>query len=147
MTKDIMAVVTKIVKELKDLSPEERRRVIGASLTLLGDEPTTLADKKNDVNGGGDHDNALPVKARAWMRQNDISMTELEQVFHFSEGGVEVIASEIPGKNQKQQTFNAYILVGIGKFLTDATSNFDDKSARALCKSSGCLNEANHSQY
>lgn len=36
------------------------------------------------------------------------------------------------------------MLVGIAKLLSSGDPSFDDKSARALCETSGCYDSANH---
>lgn len=126
--------------------------MIEASLTLLGDKPIGI--QAASVNGGGSNSGAkaeetgsLPGKASLWMKQNGLSMAQIEQVFHFDGDTVDVIASEIPGKNAKQKTLNAYVLIGISKLLATGSASFDDESARTLCKSSGCYNKANHALY
>jgi hypothetical protein len=81
------------------------------------------------------------------MKQNGIAAAELEQVFHITEGAVEVIAAYMPGKNKKEQTYNAYILTGLGQLLLTGNPSFQDNSARALCESSGCYDSANHSAH
>jgi hypothetical protein len=141
-------VVTKMVDLLTPLSVEERRRAIAASLTLLGDQPSGSEQGA----GASNREDAkvLPGpsgRAGVWMKQNNISMDELEQVFSIADGVVEVIASDIPGKDDKEKTYNSYVLVGIARLLATGSPNFDDKLARALCKTSGCLNRSNHSQY
>jgi len=88
---------------------------------------------------------SLPSRARAWLKQNGVSAEELQQVFHFESGGAGVIAGEIPGKNNKEKTLSAYALVGLSCFLSTGSAAFDDKSARALCESSGCYDQGNHS--
>jgi hypothetical protein len=79
------------------------------------------------------------------MKQNEIALEELQQIFHLENGSAEVIAGEIPGKNKKEKTYNAYILIGLAMLLSTGTPSFDDKAARALCESSGCYDQANHS--
>ena len=74
-------------------------------------------------------------------------MDELQQVFHLGNGDAEVIAGDIPGKNKKEKTYSAYILIGLSKLLSTGSPAFDDKSARALCESSGCYDQANHSVH
>jgi hypothetical protein len=145
----ITDIVAKIVDILTPLSKEERARIIGASLTLLGDEPSDLkkhGGKGDDIGDANGSDAFLP-KVKAWMKQNTISMDQLEEVFHIADSSAEVIASEIPGNNDKEKTYNVYVLTGIAGFLATGNANFDDKSARALCKSSGCFNTANHAAY
>ncbi len=143
-------VTAKIVDLLTPLNSVDRQRIIQASFVLLGETPIT--QKKDD--GGGDDKNlnnddanGISRQAKNWMKQNSITVDQLQQVFHLADGNAEVIASEIPGKDVKSKTINAYILKGISRMLSTGDSGFDDKSARALCKNSGCYSDANHSVY
>ena len=143
-------IVAEIVDLLTPLESAERLRVIQASLMLLGETLATSSrrvggDTDGDVEGGDSETSALPVRARTWIKQHGVSLEELQQVFHLQDGSVDVIAGEIPGKNKKEKTLNAYILVGLAKLLSTGSAAFDDKSARALCVSSGCYDESNHS--
>jgi hypothetical protein len=142
-----MDAVSQMVTLLTPLSPEDRRRAIRAALALLGDEATDFSTAGEIHGDQGQADNNFPPRARVWMKQNGISTDEIQQVFHIADGTVEVIASEIPGKNDKERTYAAYVLTGVAKLLGTGNPFFDDKSARALCKSSGCFNVANHSAY
>lgn len=142
-------IVAEIVDLLTPIDSAERLRVIQASLMLLGETLATSSqvggDHGRDVEGGDRETPDLPLRARTWMKQHDVSLEELQQVFHLQDGSVDVIAGEIPGKNKKEKTLNAYILVGLAKLLSTGSAAFDDKSARALCVSSGCYDESNHS--
>jgi hypothetical protein len=144
-TKDIAAVTTVLIETLEPLTPDERRRAISASLTLLGDSAApstdTRSQQEDDVSGGN---SLLPGKAKNWQKQNGLTDTQLEQVFHFDNGKVSVIAAVIPGNNKKTRTINAYILTGITRFLETGDSRFDDQAARDLCISSGCYDGTNH---
>jgi hypothetical protein len=137
--------MSKVVEILTPLSPEERQRVIGASLTLLGDP--NIANKQVVVELKEEEANTLSLKASLWAKQNEISKEELDQVFLVSEELSEVIASDVPGKGKKEKTFNAYVLTGVLNLLSTGNSNFDDKSARQLCKLFGCFDEANHAAF
>jgi hypothetical protein len=145
--------MTKLVEVLQPLPSEDRMRAIRAALILLGESQSsvpTLAsapeeDAKNQKDQG-DELGALPPRARSWMKQNDISTVQLQQVFHIGDGVVEVIVA-VPGKSKKEQTYNAYVLVGLGQLLTTGNATFQDKSARAFCESSGCYDSANHSVH
>lgn len=141
-------VVTKIVDILEPLSGEERRRAIGASLTLLGDGAASPVganplDEQEPAEVSAD----LHPRAQVWMKQNNVSISDLEEIFHLANGSVEVIASEAPGKSAKEKTYAAYILTGISRLLATGSPSFDDKAARALCKSLGCFDQSNHSLY
>ena len=141
-------LLPKMMDILTPLSPEDRRRLIGAALTLLGDEAAnvsvTAPGPRRQVDEGAE---GLPARAKLWMDQNSISLDELQQVFQIADGAVEVIASEIPGKNDKEKTFSAYVLTGIKGLLATGNPVFDDKSARQLCKSSGCFTGGNHATH
>lgn len=144
-------IVAEIVDLLTPLESSERLRVIQASLMLLGETLATSPRRAAGDIGGGNvegFDNEasdLPDRARTWMRQHGVSLEELQQVFHLQDGSADVIAGEIPGKNKKEKTLNAYVLTGLAKLLSTGNAAFDDKSARALCVSSGCYDESNHS--
>ena len=138
--------MTKIVEALSPLSSEDRARVIGAALALLGDTQVGGIAQASGAQAIDEVELVLPPRARSWMNQNGISATELQQVFHIVDGQAEVIVA-VPGRNKKEQTYNAYILTGIGQLLTSGAANFTDKAARAFCELSGCYDSANHAAH
>jgi hypothetical protein len=151
-TKKTTEIVSEIVELLMPLESAERARVIQASVTLLGDalpvgQSRTRADGASIAEDDGGETPNLPPRACAWMKQNGVSLEDLQQVFHLETGSAEVIAGDIPGKNKKEKTYNAYILIGLSKLLSTGGPAFDDKTARALCESSGCYDQANHSAH
>lgn len=138
--------VTNIVQELKDFSSEERVRIFQASMTLLGEAPARMA---SDEGEGGSHKEKsveLPAKARSWMKHHGVSLEQINQVFHFGEGGPEIIAA-IPGTKRKDQVRNAYVLCGIGRLLGFGETKFDDKAARDICEAGGFFDSTNHMKY
>ena len=139
-------VLVKIVDLLSPLNSEERQRVVKAAFTLLGEESVKLAGKSNEEEDGEGNFDFSP-RANNWIKQNGLSIEELEQVFHFGQDGVEFIASEISGKSDKEKTHNAYAVCGVQKLLSEGSLSFDDKEARTLCENLGCYNQANHSVY
>lgn len=143
----VTEVVTTIVNILEPLTSDERRRVIGASLTLLGDEPS-IGQKEPVSNLKEDEadSSTLPSRAKLWMKQNTVSSSELQQVFHIVDGTAAVIG-EVPGKSAKERVHNAYVMAGIAKFLETGSPSFDDTGARDLCKTAGCFDTTNHSKY
>jgi hypothetical protein len=139
----------KIVEILEPLPSEERVRVTHAAMVLLGE-----AQSSKPLSGGvgaetttTENLETLSPRARVWMKQNNVTSEELEQVFHMKDGAAEVIAAHIPGKNKKEQTYNAYVLTGIAQLLATGDPSFQDKSARGLCERSGCYDSANHSAH
>lgn len=146
--KSITEVVSTIVAELEHFSSEERQRAVSASMTLLGE--TALASKPIGASTQVDEEEGpsnFSGRGRAWMKQNGISTEQLNQVFHWTDEGVEVIAAEIPGKNNKEKVRAAYILLGVARLLPSGTPNFDDKSARELCTKLGLYDQTNHTKY
>jgi hypothetical protein len=79
------------------------------------------------------------------MKKYSVTEEQLGHVFHGQ--NAEVIAAEAPGKNAKQKTINAYVLTGVSSLIATGEATFDDKTARAVCKSMGCMNETNHATY
>jgi hypothetical protein len=139
-------IVGKIVDLLKPLESEDRRRVVHASLVLLGEKPAAAMDS----NSGDEQDgvtNSLPPRVRIWLKQNALSVDQLQHVFDFAADGVTVIASEITGKNNAEKTIKAYVLAGAAKFLATGDQDFDDKTARALCESLGFYDPTNHMKH
>jgi hypothetical protein len=140
-------VTSQVVDLLSPLESEDRQRVVRAAMMLLGESP--MVENKGtggaDPTGvGGEGGSTIPQKALIWMKQNAVTMEQLQQAFHIDGGDAVVIAAEIPGANKKEKTLNAYVLAGISRLLSAGEPAFDDKSARALCVSSGCFDTSNH---
>lgn len=147
-TKSVTEIVGAIVDLLSPLGSDERQRVVRASLTLLGDQvPDAVAGprgKSEEI----DHENkGLHPIVRGWMKQNGLSLEQLQHVFHFSEGDPKFIGAEIPGKNNREKVRSAYVLLGIAKFLSSGDAKFEDKTARAFCGEYGLYDQTNHMKY
>src|SRR5437667_236045 len=107
---NIASTMTKMVALLEPLEKDVRRRVIQATLTLLGDEggsmsAITRTDVREDQAKG-----KFPRRAESWMRQYELSEDELNHVFHVDGNHVEIVASQVAGKTNKERTLNAYLL-------------------------------------
>lgn len=142
----ITDVTTQIVGLLEPFSPDERKRIVQASLTLLGD--THIPESMQKDNTPADEGNSLfPRKVVTWMKQNDLTEDALHQVFHFADTEVSIIASGLPGKSNKDRTIAGYVLVGITNFLMSENPSFTDKAARDYCTEAGCYDSTNHNKY
>ncbi|MEH2494995.1 hypothetical protein V1294_001474 [Bradyrhizobium sp. AZCC 1678] len=144
-------IVADIVDLLTPLSSEQRGRIIKASLALLGEatdpihEPKTpLTATNNTALLANSDEFPLSNKANLWAKQNSITVEQLSHLFHASEGKFEIIATHIPGKGNKEKVLNAYLLVGLSKFLEVGISDFNDASGRSLCQTFGCYNNRHH---
>lgn len=143
-------ILSEIVELLTPLESAERMRVIQASLTLLGESfqgNSRSTEKGLDTPQNDGDSPSFQPRTVTWMNQNGISVQQLEQVFHIENGTAEVILAEIPGKSDREKVLNAYVLTGLANFISNGGSGFEDKSARAVCKASGCYDENNHASY
>ncbi|HWY71986.1 MAG TPA: hypothetical protein VNX88_25185 [Terriglobales bacterium] len=144
-------IVAEIVELLTPIESPERLRVIQASLTLLGEAfppgSFKVVEDRAVLTDTEEAHSTLPARAQAWMKQNSVSLDELQQVFHFENGTADVIAGDVPGKSKKEKTYNAYVLAGLASLLSIGNPNFDDKSGRALCERLGCYDAPNHSTH
>lgn len=140
----LVEIVGAIVNELTPLNSEERKRAIQAAMTLLGESGAAEAESvdRRSVEGM----ETMPARVRSWLRQNSLSIEQVEQVFHINNNEVEIIA-EIPGRNNKEKVRAAYILTGISNFLLTGEQRFDDVAARALCERVGIYDSTNHAKY
>jgi hypothetical protein len=145
MTKTLAQIVGTIVDELTPLGSDARRRAIQAAMTLLGEEPIKsprVDDELDKVEGA----QSLAARSVAWMRQNEISMEQLQHTFLIENGSVEIIA-QIQGGSNREKVRNVYVLVGIANFIRTGDQKFDDADARSLCERFGIYDSTNHSKY
>ena len=146
---DTTSVLTTIIKALTPLNSEERHRTMDAAMMFLGETTMSApAEHKGEVTGPDKNasDGIYPAAVSAWMQQNNVSDEELDQVFHFKGDGSFDI-HDVPGKSKKEKTLNAYILAGLGKFLTTNDRAFDNVMARGFCETIGCYDAPNHAAY
>jgi hypothetical protein len=150
---DMKTLVTGLYDLLEPVDPADRKKAIKAALTMLGDD-AAVADQKGGKSGGGagddddgDDNSEFNSKARTWMSRNKVTAEEIAHVFHVDGETVDVIVDTVPGKNQKAQAINAYMLTGIAEFLKTGESKFTDKVARETCRKLGCYAETNHATH
>ena len=145
--KTVAQIAGAIVDELSDLTSEERHRVIRAALALLGEASLKHEEGAATSEESGAEVGQLPQRARVWMKQNDLSPDQLQQVFHIDGETIEIIASEVPGKNNREKVRNAYVLTGTAGLLSTGDPKFSDKAGRTLCEQSGFYDSSNHTKY
>lgn len=141
----IIDIVSKIAALLEPLSEEERRKVVRMIAAYNG-EATPAAESLMPEADAQEDDLPVSSQARVWMKRHGISTEELEQVYHLGSEGIEIIASDIPGRSG-QQVRHVYLLSGIQQLLSDGRPVFADGAARAVCGSFGCYDPGNHSKY
>lgn len=143
---------TSVYEVLEPFSEEERTRIVGAALMLLGQSPLPAAGAippKASLNAVDQGDSDIPnlgTKAKRWVQQNGVSQGMIEQCFHLEPEVPEVVA-EIPGASAREKTANCYLLTGVAALLKTDEANFADATARALCENAGCYDATNHTKY
>jgi len=150
MAESSKEVLSQLIALLEPLSEQERQRTVRAALTFLGAEeveapkrsqPQSGAESQVDVDSG-----ALPVKASRWLKQHELTVEDLENVFHLASDDVQIIA-EVAGASAKEKTQRCYLLSGVRSLLEGGEPKFSDEHAKALCRENGCYDTANHSKY
>lgn len=148
---DLSGATSKVLEVLKDFNPEERLRIVKASLTLLGDEfnlssgqSAEAAYKQNNTGDTGYENSELPRQAQQWMNKHGVSQEHLEHFYHFDEGRALPIALPGHATSNREQSINAYLATGLAAYLTSGDASFSDADAREFCKQSGCYDQPNH---
>lgn len=152
MSSSITEATTKVHALLEPLTPEERRRVVQAVLTLLGDDvsirvPSAASGTGESQVEEGDAIAKLPPKAKAWVKKNGLTIEQLEHFFHFDNGSVTCIELAGNGKSKKDKTINSYLLMGVAALLSKGEAEFTDAEARQLCEHFGCYDSPNHATF
>lgn len=138
-----------IVDALQSLeSPDRKRAVLGALHFLEEDwvplpQVKGVAQVETDENAseiGG----AFSASVKQWMKKNELTPEEIENVFHFENGKVNIIA-DLPGKGKRENTIALYILFGLGTYLFTGEPKFSDSDARATCAKHSAYDPNNHS--
>lgn len=141
-------VAAKVYELLEPFEAVDRSRVLQGVLALFGDETasgagtavTSVANGGSSTASPGGH--AKGPRAQAWLRKHALTDGQLETVFHF-DGSAELIAAP-PGSTKREQTINAYLLLGAQELLANDEAKFTEAAAVALCKKLGCHDNANH---
>jgi hypothetical protein len=144
MVSKIMKSVGVIVEELTPLESDERRRIIDAALTLLGEKAVTkaLVEESAEEEAGGSY----PPRAAGWLRQNKLSHQQIERVFPLDGERADVLVP-IPGSANKDKVRNAYLLIGLWYFLRTGEPKLSDAAAREFCTENGFYDSTNHAKY
>lgn len=112
-------------------------------MTILGEGAASVSKlQEEEVD---DEEAVFPPRVKIWMKQNDLSMEQLRQIFHFHGGAIEII--QLPGDNKKDKVIAAYILTGISNYLLSGEQRFDDAPARVLSERFAVYDSTNHAKY
>ena len=113
-------------------------------MVLLGDSPVPPVAKTEATPPSPDSDKN---KGLGWAAKHGVTAEEIDEVFSKHGEELDVIANKAPGKSQRQQTVNAYLLAGVRALLKTGQASFSDADAREVCRKLGCYSQPNHSNY
>jgi hypothetical protein len=125
---------------------EVRQRVIQSALTLLGEtllSPVGRSAALQSTVTGFDDVNLGP-KAMKWVQKHALTREMLDEVYHFTDGAVEIIASSVPGASKREMTVNCYLLSGIRGLLKEDAPTLDETETIAICKRLTAYDRNNH---
>ena len=145
----VTQATVKVHEVLEPFSADERKRIVAAALTLLGDDPMirTPATSGKAAAEASDDSASLPSAAQLWMKKNSLDMDTLEHYFHFDGGSVTPIELPANGSGKREKTIHTYLLTGVASLLSSGDSSFADETARKLCEHFGCYDSPNHASY
>lgn len=154
MEHSIASATVSVFEILSPFTPNERRRIVDASMTLLGhsasaDSSSESADQGGQPGQGEKKHNHHRAKSPAdtWMKKHGLTEEVLEEFFHIEDDKVTVIALPGNGKSKKSQTIAAYLATGAAAILLTGDGQFSDEAARANCDHLGCFDSPNHAKY
>lgn len=132
--KNITTITTEMYELLEPLDSTERQRTLKATLALLGESFGEIGgqDTRNKETRGEElpqHGDGLGENAARWMRQNQISRSAIDQLFHIDGNNVDLIVRSVVGNSRREKTLNAYLLVGIRNLLNTDEPRFTEKEA------------------
>ena len=138
-----------IVDALQPLPSADRKRAVLGALHFLEEDWVPLPRKKEEApeehaeEESSEVNGAFPPAAKTWMKKNELTAEDVESVFSFDNGKVNVIA-DVPGRGKRDKSIAIYTLVGLGTFLQTGERTFQDDAAREVCNTHSAYDQANH---
>jgi hypothetical protein len=148
-----LAAMKTVLAALEPLEADERARVVAWAVQKLGvaGQQALRSNAKDDSSAAfesGQVGQTVPISSKGalWMRQNELTESQILDVFHFEDSGAEIILGEILGATIKDKVRNAYLLLGLSNYLINGTPTIGDKAARSACERFGIYDRTNHSK-
>jgi hypothetical protein len=146
MTKSPAELSLEIYNILVPFESDVRQRVIQSALTLLGETAVVPAGRSAapQTAAMGFEDVGLGPKAMKWLQKHAVTREMLDEIYHFTGGDVDVIASGVPGASKREMTLNCYLLSGIRGLLKDDVPSLDETETIAVCRRLTAYDKNNH---
>jgi hypothetical protein len=125
---------------------EVRQRVIQSAMTLLGETLLAPVGRSAALASTvmGFDDVGLGPKAMKWVQRHALTRDMLDEIYHFTDGAVEIIASSVPGASKREMTVNCYLLSGIRGLLREDVPSLDETETIVICKRLTAYDKNNH---
>ena len=146
MTKSPAELSLEIYNILVPFESDVRQRVIQSALTLLGETAFTPVGRSTALQSAvtGFDDVRVGPKAMKWVQKHAVSREMLDEIYHFTDGDVDIIASSVPGASKREMTVNCYLLSGIRGLLKGDVPSLDETETIAVCRRLTAYDKNNH---
>jgi hypothetical protein len=146
MTKSPAELSLEIYNILVPFETDVRQRVIQSALTLLGETAFTPVGRSTALQSAvtGFDDVRVGPKAMKWVQKHAVSREMLDEIYHFTDGDVDIIASSVPGASKREMTVNCYLLSGIRGLLKEDVPSLDETETIAVCRRLTAYDKNNH---
>ena len=135
-----ITAIGSVYKALGGLAPEAQARVlkyvsdklsISASIEVIEgapprptEEPVRVTNAvQEQTKGAEDGLEGISPAGRKWMTRNGIHSTPLSTIFSIGGDEIDLIASDVPGKNKKDKMHSVFLLKGIAAYLGSGASH------------------------
>ncbi len=136
-----------LVEILTPLTAEERTIVIRTAMSAFNEAVPRVVDTKSGADSANEDSGTftgINMTAQVWLKRNNITKEQLDQVFHITAESTGLIVDDVPGKST-EKVQDVYVLTGVLSFLQSGNMKIEDKKAKELCKKFNCF-DSNHSK-
>lgn len=146
MTKSPAELSLEIYNILVPFESDVRQRVIQSALTLLGETALAPVGRSAALQSAvtGFEDVRLGSKATKWLQKHVVTREMLDEIYHFTDADVDIIASGVPGASKREMTVNCYLLSGIRGLLKEDVPSLDETETIAVCRRLTAYDKNNH---
>jgi hypothetical protein len=143
-------VAVELYNVLLPYPSEVRQRAIQAAMTSLGESVPLQSGSalvSNTGTGASATDFAdlsIGPKATKWLQRHGISREMLDEVFHVTDSGVDIIATGVPGASKRERAVNCYLLSGLRGLLESDAPSLDEGDAITVCRRLTAYDKNNH---
>ena len=117
-----------------------------SSPSIVDKAPPTPSHSESEPSEACDLNGISPI-ARKWMTRNAISVSQLDPVFSLGADEIDLVATEIPGKNKKERLHSVFLLKGIAAYLATGAPRLSHEQMKAAALHYDAYDAANFAAY